>query len=133
MLAVTGRRRAGGLLIPIGLAVIVIALVVDVPKGLDEGAAAVAYEGASASLLEGFWIQLAAAAVLIALRAAAAPLPAPPAPTRGRGRGRPGRPCSQGGARRAQGRAAPAAPLPKARPSLPKRTRPKRKVQGAGT
>jgi hypothetical protein len=64
--ALTGRRRAAALLVPIGVLVIVIALVVDVPKGLDEGTAAVAYEGASASLLEGFWIQIAAAVVLIA-------------------------------------------------------------------
>jgi hypothetical protein len=43
-----------------------ISLAVDVPKGLDEGSAAVAYEGASASLLEGFWMQIATAGVLIA-------------------------------------------------------------------
>lgn len=65
-LALSGRRRAAILLVPIGIAVIAIGLAVDVPKGLDEGTAAVAYEGASASLLEGFWVQLAAAVVLIA-------------------------------------------------------------------
>lgn len=64
--ALSGRRRAAVLLVPIGIVVVVIALAVDVPKGLDEGSAAVAYEGASASLLEGFWVQLAAAVVLIA-------------------------------------------------------------------
>jgi hypothetical protein len=65
-LALSGRRRVALLLVPIGIVAIVIALAVDVPKGLDEGTAAVAYEGASASLLEGFWLQLAAAVVLIA-------------------------------------------------------------------
>ncbi|MDX6581781.1 MAG: hypothetical protein QOI10_965 [Solirubrobacterales bacterium] len=64
-LALTGRRRAAALLIPIGIVVIAISLIVDVPKGLDEGSAAIAYEGASASLLEGFWMQIAAGAVLI--------------------------------------------------------------------
>jgi hypothetical protein len=65
-IALSGRRRAAVLLVPIGIAVIVIALVIDVPKGLDEGSAAVTYEGASANLLEGFWVQIAAAVVLIA-------------------------------------------------------------------
>ena len=45
---------------------IVIALVVDRPTGLDEGSAAINYEGAEARLLEGFWLQIAAGAVLIA-------------------------------------------------------------------
>ncbi len=66
VIALSGRRKVAALLVPIGLAVVVITLVVDLPKGLDEGAAAVAYEGAKANLLEGFWLQLAAAAVLIA-------------------------------------------------------------------
>jgi hypothetical protein len=67
VVSLTGRRRrAAVLLVPIGIAVIVISLAVDVPKGLDEGPAAVAYEGASASLLEGFWMQIATAVVLIA-------------------------------------------------------------------
>ena len=54
------------MLVPLGLAVIAISLIVDAPKGLDEGIADLAYEGASASLLEGFWIQLATATVLVA-------------------------------------------------------------------
>lgn len=66
VIALSGRRKVAALLVPIGLAVVVIALVVDLPKGLDEGTAAVAYEGAKANLLEGFWMQLAAAVVLIA-------------------------------------------------------------------
>ena len=62
-----GSRRTAWLLALIGLIVVVVSLAVDVPKGLDEGDAAVAYEGASASLLGGFWVQLACGALLIAL------------------------------------------------------------------
>ncbi len=136
--ALGGRRRAAALLIPIGIAVIAVAVIVDVPKGLDEGAASVAYEGASARLLEGFWMQIAAGAVLIGcglllpryLRPAparAAQAPAGPtlfqsaaaaagrlARRRPRVR-RPRRPAGRGGGRK----------LPSGRG--------KRKVQGAGT
>ena len=65
-LALAGRPRAGRLLIAVGVAAIAISVAVDAPKGLDEGEAAIAYEGAEARLLEGFWIQIAAGAVLIA-------------------------------------------------------------------
>ena len=54
-----GYRRAAWWLAPIGLITIAVSLIVDAPKGLDEGSAAIAYEGASASLLGGFWVQLA--------------------------------------------------------------------------
>ena len=123
-IAVTGRRRAAALLIPIGIAVLAITLIVDLPKGLDEGSAAIAYEGASASLLEGFWMQLATGAVLIFcglllpgyLRPARAGAARPTGPTLFQQaaaaiRKRAHRPA--GGRRR------------------PPRTRPKRKVQGA--
>ncbi len=66
VVAFTGRRRAARLLIGIGIAAIAIAIILDAPKGLDEGTAALAYEGAEAQLLEGFWSQIAAAAVLVA-------------------------------------------------------------------
>jgi hypothetical protein len=62
--AALGRRRVALVLLPLGLLAIAIALIVDVPQGLDEGSAALAYEGARASLLDGFWAQIAAAAVL---------------------------------------------------------------------
>ena len=64
-LALAGRPRVGRLLVPIGGAVIAVALLVDAPKGLDEGEAATAYEGARATLLEGFWLELTTGAVLI--------------------------------------------------------------------
>ena len=62
-----GDRRAAWLLAPIGLVTIAISLIVDAPKGLDEGDAAVAYQGAEASLLGGFWVQLACGVLLVAL------------------------------------------------------------------
>ena len=64
--ALAGRRRLARLLIPLGIAVLAISLIVDAPKGLDEGQAALAYQGAKASLLGGFWLQIATAVVLVA-------------------------------------------------------------------
>jgi hypothetical protein len=66
VLAFRGRPRAARLLQVVGLVVLVVGLVVDAPAGLDEGETGIAYEGASAALIEGFWVQIAAAAVLIA-------------------------------------------------------------------
>ena len=66
VLALMGRPRAARLLIAVGVAAIVISVAVDARKGLDEGNAALTYEGAAAHLLEGFWLQIAAGAVLIA-------------------------------------------------------------------
>jgi hypothetical protein len=63
-IAARGRWRAARLLVPLGLGVVAISLAVDAPKGLDHGAATVAYEGVEAVLLEGFWAQLVAGAVL---------------------------------------------------------------------
>lgn len=65
--AATGRWQVARLLIGVGLAVVVMTLAIDMPKGLDEGDAAVAYEGASAELLGGFWAQLVCGVLLIAL------------------------------------------------------------------
>ena len=64
---VRGNHRTAWLLAPIGLLTIAISLIVDAPKGLDEGATAVAYQGAEASLLGGFWVQLACGVLLVAL------------------------------------------------------------------
>ena len=129
-IALTGRRKAAALLIPIGLIVIAIALIVDVPKGLDEGTASVAYEGASARLLEGFWLQLAAAVCLIGC-GLLLPRYLRPAPARAA--------AAPTGPTLFQRGAAAARKLGKRRPQLKRRRppsrrmRPKRKVQGAGT
>jgi hypothetical protein len=64
--ALAGRWRAGRLLAALGVVVIAIGLLVDLPKGLDEGSAAIVYEGAKASLLEGFWLELACGAAMVA-------------------------------------------------------------------
>lgn len=62
-----GRWRLARVLIPIGLAAVAISVFIDRPKGLDEGNAAVAYEGAKATLLGGFWAQLVAGVLLVLL------------------------------------------------------------------
>ena len=125
--ALVKRRRAAALLVPIGVAVIAIALIIDLPKGLDEGAAAIAYDGAEASLLEGFWLQIATGAVLIA---AGLMLPRylRPEPTRAALTGPSLVDRAVSAARERAGRASkrrwPRVKLP---------SRPKRKVQGART
>jgi hypothetical protein len=63
-LAMTGRRRGAWLTVAAGLGAIAITVGIDAPKGLDEGAAQIAYEGADAQLLEGFWAQIASGAAL---------------------------------------------------------------------
>ena len=113
---------------PVGIAAVAISLAVDAPKGLDEGAAAIAYEGATATLLKGFWMQIATGTVLIAC-GLMLPLYLRPAPA--------------GAARTATG-PTPASMLMsrvragvKRRPRRPRRKvsrdRGKGKVQGAGT
>jgi hypothetical protein len=63
--ALRGRWQLGRAISLLGLVAIAVSLLVDMPKGLDEGLAARDFEGARATLLEGFWVQLAAAAVLV--------------------------------------------------------------------
>lgn len=83
-----GVRRAAWALAPIGLATVAVSLLVDAPKGLDEGAAAIAYEGASASLIGGFWVQLSCGVLLAALAPLLAALLRPSgSPRRARRRG----------------------------------------------
>lgn len=48
----------------IGLAAIAVGFAIDMPKGLDEGDATRDFEGAKASLLAGFWVQIASGASL---------------------------------------------------------------------
>ena len=54
--------RAVGLIGAIGIAV---ALLIDAPNGLDAGRAGISYFGTEARLIEGFWAQLSASAVLL--------------------------------------------------------------------
>ncbi len=102
--ALLGHPWAARLLLAVGAAVLVIALAIDAPKGLDEGEAAIVYDGAVARLLEGFWVQVGAGAVLVAcglllpayLRRRSSAVRAPGAgaeasTSAGRGRGRGGR------------------------------------------
>jgi hypothetical protein len=57
-LAIAANWRLARLLIALGVAVVLISLLVDARQGLREGLAATTYEGAEATLLGGFWIQL---------------------------------------------------------------------------
>ncbi len=63
--ALRGRWQLGRAVSLLGLVAVAVSLLVDMPKGLDEGLAARDFEGARATLLEGFWVQLAAACVLV--------------------------------------------------------------------
>jgi hypothetical protein len=60
-----GRWQYGRLIALLGALAIVVTLIVDVPAGLDEGAQAVAYAGVEAQLIEGFYVQLVSAAILV--------------------------------------------------------------------
>ena len=63
-LALTGRRIFALGLSVTGLMTIAVALVIDLPKGLDTEEAAIAFTGVAAVLLAGFWLQVAAGVVL---------------------------------------------------------------------
>jgi len=79
----TGRWRLCRLISLAGVAAIVVALVIDRPAGLAPGDVAAAYEGVEATLIGGFYAQIAAGLVLTVassllareLRLAAAPVP----------------------------------------------------------
>lgn len=60
-----GRRGLGRVVIALGVFSIAVILLVDLPSGLDEGAQASRFAGATAVLNEGFYAQLAAAAGLV--------------------------------------------------------------------
>ena len=66
LLAARGRWQLGRVVSLLGVLAIAIALVVDAPAGLDESAQAIAYSGVEAHLIEGFWVQLVSAGVLVA-------------------------------------------------------------------
>jgi hypothetical protein len=65
--ALRGRWRLGRAISLLGLVGIAVSLLIDVRQGLDEGSAALRFEGAEAELIEGFWVQLASSAVLVAV------------------------------------------------------------------
>ena len=62
---VTRRWRLARLVSVIGLLGIAVSLAIDLPKGLDDGTAGSAFEGANATLTEGFYAQLAASAAMV--------------------------------------------------------------------
>jgi hypothetical protein len=80
-----GRWRLARLLFFLGLMAVAVAVFIDAPKGLDEGATAVQFEGAEARLLGPFWVELSAGGVIAALGPLLA-LSLRPARTRGRRR-----------------------------------------------
>lgn len=59
------RRGLGRIVVALGLVSIAVILLVDLPAGLDEGAQATRFAGATAVLDDGFYAQLAAAAGLV--------------------------------------------------------------------
>jgi hypothetical protein len=61
----TGRWRLGRLVALAGVAGVAISLLIDRPKGLDEGTAGIAFAGAEATLTKGFYVQLVASATLV--------------------------------------------------------------------
>jgi len=48
-----------------GVVGVAVAVAVDLPQGLDTGRAGLAFYGAQARLLGGFWVEIAASATLI--------------------------------------------------------------------
>ena len=64
-LTLTGRWRFGRLIALCGAIGIGVALLIDLPKGLDAGRAGLAYSGTDARLEGGFYAELAAAAMLL--------------------------------------------------------------------
>jgi hypothetical protein len=64
-LTLAGRWRFGRLVALCGLIGLGVALIVDLPKGLDTGRAGLAYSGTAARLEGGFYVELAASAMLL--------------------------------------------------------------------
>jgi hypothetical protein len=59
-----GQWQLGRLVGLLGLVGIAVSLLVDLPQGLDGGRSGASYSGGQAQLIEGWWAQLAASAVL---------------------------------------------------------------------
>lgn len=62
--ALTGRRRFAAALALAGAGAVLVALAIDLPRGLDASEAELAYSGVKALLLSGFWLELGAGVVL---------------------------------------------------------------------
>jgi hypothetical protein len=60
-----GRPRLAGGVALCGLVGLALALAVDLPQGLEVGRAGLAFTGTEATLLQGFWAEVACSAVLI--------------------------------------------------------------------
>ncbi len=60
------RPRLARLLVPLGLGAVAVVVLNDHDAGLQAGRAGIAYEGATPVLLDGYWAELAAAAVVAA-------------------------------------------------------------------
>ena len=60
-----GRPRLAGAVSLCGVLGLAVALAIDLPQGLDAGRAGIAFSDAEARLLEGFWIEVSASAVLV--------------------------------------------------------------------
>lgn len=65
ILALGGRWRLARVIPLLSALVIAVSLLLDARKGLQEGEAGLAYQGATAVLIEGFWLQIVSAAVLV--------------------------------------------------------------------
>jgi hypothetical protein len=63
--SVTRNWRVARLLIFLGAAVVAISLAIDAPEGLREGQAGIVFQGAEATLLGNFWVQLFSGVTLI--------------------------------------------------------------------
>ncbi|HEU4980002.1 MAG TPA: hypothetical protein VFT14_02225 [Solirubrobacterales bacterium] len=60
-----GRPRLARAVSLCGLLGLAVAIAIDLPQGLDEGRAGISFSGSEAQLLEGFWAEVSASAVLV--------------------------------------------------------------------
>ena len=66
VLTYLGRRRLAGAVAVCGVLGVAMTLAIDLPQGLNAGRPGLAFYGAQAQLLQGFWAELACSALLIA-------------------------------------------------------------------
>ena len=60
-----GQTRSAGAVVICGLLGLAVALAIDLPQGLDAGRQGLAFSGAQAELLQGFWAEIACSVVLM--------------------------------------------------------------------